>query len=135
MIEPMYCNRCTSNACFKSDSILTCYGCGFHTKNEWHKDIIQNLEEFEATIPELYKSLKYVDENGYYWYPQTINITSKGMVFADGESILNWKWCAVPAVETKKKNKSTYSMDMSQAEYFDERDFMEALDFIRYYEK
>jgi hypothetical protein len=98
------------------------------------------LTQFEETLPELYKALKYADkESECVFYPSVINILSKGMVFADGSSALDWRWAAVAATEIPEGEKSkflpnqTYKMDMTTIQHFDEKDFMDALEHIGYY--
>lgn len=128
-MTPIDCPRCLSNAAFSNEEDKICYGCGFHTRKGWNKTKIKNLEKFEKDMPELYQSVRYIDENGSYWYPQTINLPQKGMVFADGSSPLTWKWCSVPL------NSNTGKVDMSLASYYDEKDFIEALDNIGFFSK
>lgn len=129
------CHRCTSDASYfieQGDTkMYFCYGCGFTSTNQ---------EIDESILPELYKDLKFIDkENNLIYYPSTINIPEKGMVFADGKSTRDWKWAAVlatkiPANEKKKFPKEQkYKMDMKTIQYFEEKDFMEALDYINYF--
>ena len=56
--------------------------------------------------------------------PNTVNVPSQGMVFADGTNGSNWKWGAVLPDESGEK------MDMSTIKHFSERDYIEALDYI-----
>ena len=63
------------------------------------------------------------------------------MVFAQGNNRENWRWTGVKAVALKEEEKKKYPkpgkkdeyyefrMDMSTAKY-EERDFMEALEYI-----
>ena len=128
------CPRCGSNACgeIKNESICfwSCYGCGFGSNST----IKTEINEY----PELYKDLKWKDNDNNIWYPITINIPEKGMVFAEGTSIMDWKWSAVKAVKIKKEEKEkfknqTHKMDMSKKKTFVEKDFMEALDYIGFF--
>jgi hypothetical protein len=120
------CPRCESNACSEvSNEKLTvwnCFGCGF-TSNSTMVD--SNIPLSEVVIPELYKALKFKDTKGYTWYPNSIMLEDKSMVFAEGTSTADWKWSAVQA-----KNGKT---DMTTKKEFIERDFMEALDYIGYF--
>lgn len=144
------CPRCTSNAMYtrfeEEDTAKfnkVCFGCGFNTGHWAHKDKI-TMEEIEAQLgmPELIKSLRFIDDEGYFWYPIIIHLPDKGMVFPDGTSSLNWRWASVLAVlitdedRTKHKfpKKEKFRMDMSTISHYDERDFMEALDNITYFE-
>ena len=137
------CSRCGSDACYEHStgpeySIYMCYGCGFTTNTLMKTDSVF-LEEQIVVLPELYKDLIYVDGEGKYWMPSTINIHDKGMVFVNGKTIENWKWSAVKAIEISENEKekfsevdekATYKIDMSTLKEFDEKDFMEALSYI-----
>jgi hypothetical protein len=144
------CPRCSSNACYhildtsetKSVNIYGCFGCGYQTNdaifNKVNQELVGNLEK---NMPELYRDIKWEDENGNYWYPQTINHPKQGMVFADGKDKESWKWSGVVAkpINSKDKNKfklgTTHVMDMTTKKEFDQADFMEALDYIGYFNK
>ena len=127
MIEKLLiCPRCESNACSEiSNDKLTvwnCFGCGFTSNSTMIKE---NIEQTEVTLPELYKALKFKDANGLHWYPNTVILDDKSMVFAEGNSIADWKWSAVQSKDGKA--------DMTTKKEFEERDFMEALDYIGYF--
>ncbi len=74
--------------------------------------------------------------------PQTNNEPKKGMVFANGTGVDNWKWAAVKAVAVTEEEKYKfpipkqpgkfyeYRMDMETLQHFEERDFMDALSYI-----
>lgn len=122
------CSRCGSDACYVqevNDKIKTysCFGCGFITNTLMTKDS-EFLNEQMESLPDLYKELMGEDENGLVWMPNTINVPSQGMVFADGTNGSNWKWGAVLPDESGEK------MDMSTIKHFEERDYIEALDYI-----
>ena len=134
------CNRCGSDACYETDlgadyKISMCYGCGFTTNTLMHKDS-KFLEEQLEVLPEIYKDLVTEDSTGQYWMPSTINNPEQGMIFIDGTSTKDWKWAACPAIEIPEEEKdrfpegSTHKMDMQNVKRFDERDFIEALDYI-----
>ncbi len=120
------CSRCGSNACseISNDKVIIwiCMGCGFTSNNTITND---NVEQMESTLPELYKALKYKDQDGKYWYPNSVMLDDKSMVFAEGTSIEDWKWSAVQSKDGKA--------DMTTKQEFVERDFMEALDYIGYF--
>jgi hypothetical protein len=141
------CPRCESDACYVdevSKDIKThfCYGCGFQTNS-----LMKEEEEFYNQqiefLPELYKDLIYTDENGLKWMPSAINVADKGMVFANGTSSNNWNWSAVKAVPVTEEEKEKYPipnkegefyewrMDMTTKSNFSERDFMDALSYIK----
>jgi len=134
------CPRCGSDACYEQDlgadyKVHMCYGCGF-TTNTLMTNESEFLEEQLEVLPELYKDLVYEDENGQHWMPSTINNTEQGMIFIDGTSTKDWKWAACPAIEIPEEEKdrfpegATHKMDMQNVKRFEERDFIEALDYI-----
>jgi len=122
------CSRCGGNACHEASNdqltMWSCFGCGFTANSTLTDD---KLEEVEAIIPQLYKDLKFKDEKGLYWYPNSVMLEDRSMVFADGRSIDDWKWAGVQSKEGKA--------DMTAVKYFDEKEFMEALDYIGFFEK
>jgi ribosomal protein L37AE/L43A len=121
------CPRCGSNACSEvSNDKLTvwnCFGCGF-TSNSTLID--ENIKTTEEVLPELYKALKQKIDK-YHWYPNTVILDDKSMVFAEGNSTEDWKWSAVQSKEGKA--------DMTTKQEFAERDFMDALEYIGYFNK
>ena len=122
------CSRCGSDAAYVlevNDKIKTysCFGCGFITNTLMTRDS-EFLNEQMESLPDLYKELMGEDENGLVWMPNTVNVPSQGMVFADGTNGSNWKWGAVLPDESGEK------MDMSTIKHFSERDYIEALDYI-----
>jgi hypothetical protein len=122
------CPRCGGNACHEVSNdkltIWSCFGCGFTANST---TVEENLENIEAVMPQLYKDLRFKDENDYHWYPSTVLLDDKSMVFADGRSKEEWKWTAVQSKDGKA--------DMSTAQQFEEKDFMEALDYIEFFTK
>jgi len=122
------CTRCKSNACSEISNgqvtIWICMGCGF-TSNNTITDV--NREQMESTLPELYKALKYKDESGKYWYPNSVMLEDKSMVFAEGTSVEDWKWSAVQSKDGKA--------DMTTKKEFLEREFMDALEYVGYFNK
>lgn len=145
------CDRCGSDACYTqevNESIKNyfCYGCGFQSNSVMIKDSDFFNEQLEM-LPNLHKELMGEDESGKIWMPITINLPEKGMVFANGPSIENWKWAAVKAVPVKEEEKEKYPipgkkgefykwrMDMDTLTEFEEKDFIEALDFVGVFNK
>tara|TARA_B100000927_G_scaffold251806_1_gene216781 strand:+ start:52 stop:507 length:456 start_codon:yes stop_codon:yes gene_type:complete len=140
------CDRCGSDACYVQEvneeiTNYQCYGCGFITNTLLKKDS-RFFEEQMELLPNLYKELMGEDESGKIWMPSTVNQPEKGMIFANGNSIDNWKWAAVLAVPVKEEEKEKYPiphkegeyyewrMDMDTMKEFDEKDYIEALDYI-----
>jgi len=122
------CPKCGGNACHEASNnkltVWSCFGCGF-TANTTTTDL--NIETIEAVMPQLYIDLKFKDQKGYYWYPSTVILEDKSMVFAEGTSIGDWKWSAVQTKDGKT--------DMTTKKEYEINDFMEALDYIGFFEK
>ena len=120
------CPRCSSNACSEMSNgtvtIWVCMGCGFTSNNTITNT---NVEQMETTLPELYKALRYRDEDGKYWYPNSVVLEDKSMVFAEGITSMDWKWSAVQSKDGKA--------DMTTKQEFAEREFMDALEYIGYF--
>jgi hypothetical protein len=82
----------------------------------------------------------FVDENKQVWFPSTITLPEKGMVFLDGTSKENWKWAAVTATKILEEEKSkfpkdqTHKMNMKEIKHFEQRDFMDSLDVIGFFD-
>lgn len=138
------CKRCGSNACYEqgvneSTTTWLCMGCGFTTSTLMIEgsEVIKNILE---TSPELYKELLHTDQDGHIWVPSTVTLPKKGMVFIDGTDKSNWKWSAVRAIPILKEEQhkypegQTHKMDMKNARHFEQRDFMDALEVIGFYE-
>jgi hypothetical protein len=145
--EIINCPRSGGNLCYKVQVAPEIYNymsisCGFWTNSfmtEGHEFYMQQME----TLPELYKDLAWTDsETGLVWLPNTINIEDKGMVFANGTNISNWRWAAVKAIEIPEEDREKhpipgkpgefmkYKMDMKNMKTFEERDYMDALSYI-----
>ena len=92
------------------------------------------------TAPELHKDLLHKDKDGRVWLPATITLPAKGMVFLDGTNKEDWKWSAVKAVTIPKEDLAkypegqTHKMDMPNGKKFEKKDFMDALEYIGFYQ-
>jgi uncharacterized Zn finger protein len=122
------CPRCGGNACHEVSNdrltVWSCFGCGFTSNSTLTKE---KLEEVESVVPQLYKDLRFQDKKGLYWYPSTVILEDKSMVFADGRNKNEWTWAAVQSKEGKA--------DMETIKYFEEKEFIEALDYIDFFIK
>lgn len=134
------CSRCGSDACYEQDlganyKVYMCYGCGFTTNTLMTEDS-EFLEEQLDVLPEIYKDLLYTDDKGLNWIPSTINLPEKGMIFINSTTTEGWEWSACPAKELTEEELSkfpegtTHKMDMKSVKHFNERDFIEAIDYI-----
>lgn len=138
-----------SNACYEQNfeqdgkEITTwlCFGSGFTTSTLMTEGS-KPVKDLTETSPELYKDLMHVDKDGKVWFPATITLPEKGMVFVDGKSTKDWKWSAVKAIKlTEEEIKSgkfpkgqEWKMDMANAKLYGQRDFMDALETIGFYD-
>ena len=138
------CPHCGGNACYEqqvNEEVKTnfCFGCGFSTSTLMTVNS-RLLTETLDTSPSLYKDLMYTDDKNQVWFPATVTIPEKGMVFLDGTSKDSWKWAAVKAVEILEEEKSKfpkdqkYKMDTKNTKFFEQRDFMEALDCVGFFD-
>jgi len=120
------CLKCGGDACSEiTNEVVTiwiCMGCGF-TSNNTITDA--NVTEMEATLPELYKDLRFKDKDGKYWYPNSVILDDKSMVFAEGTNVQDWMWTAVQAKDGKT--------DMTTKKEFQIHEFMDALEYIDYF--
>ena len=133
------CKRCGGNACYEqniNEKVTTwlCWGCGFTTSTLMGKgsEVVAQAVE---TSPELYKDLMFEDKDGLTWLPATLTLPSKGMVFIDGTNKDNWEWAGVQAIPLQEEDKKvsedqTHKMDMKNVKHFEQKDFMEAADYI-----
>jgi hypothetical protein len=139
------CKRCEGNACLQQDyennvTGWICFGCGFTTSTEM-KDKSELMESLFETLPELYKDLAYVDDNSHVWVPCTVSLPDKGIVFLDGTSPDTWNWSGVLSVPLKEEEKYRFpegqntKVDYNNKKTFDKKDFMDALEYIGFFEQ
>lgn len=137
------CKVCGGNACYEQRieeadvTTYLCFGCGMSTSTLMQKDSTL-VKETEEVSPDLYKDLS-VEKEGLVWFPATISIPEKGMVFIDGTDKSNWSWKAAKAVRILEEEKEKYPkgqeyrVDMSNGKSFGKRDFLDALDYITFF--
>jgi len=138
------CPHCGGNACYEqvvSQEVKTsfCFGCGYSTSTLMLEGESLVQKTLEAS-PELYKDLMFVDADKKVWFPSTVTLPNKGMVFLDGTTKDNWQWAAVNSIEILEEEKAkfpkgqTTKMDMKNIKHFEKEDFMEALDAIKFFD-
>jgi hypothetical protein len=140
------CKRCKGNACYeqhidKDTTTWLCLGCGFTTSTLMTEGGKVTADLIE-TSPELYRDLLFTDEDKRVWAPATITLPGSGMVFLDGSSKEEWKWSAVKAIRITPEERTTKSfpkdqthkMDMPEAKFFEQNEFMDALEVINFYD-
>jgi len=135
------CSKCGSDACYvkkpsKDVTLEWCLGCGFVSNTLLIRDTEFWDEQMEI-LPELNKFLMVEEEDtGKVWMPSFIHYPELGMVFANGTSPETWKWGAVKTIlmtaeeQEKLKTEEKYKADYSTLKEFDEKDYMEALDYV-----
>lgn len=137
------CPKCGGDACYetKHDTYThyLCFGCGYTTNTFWN-DENKVFEKIQETVPALYQEIRWKDEaTKNYWYPNTVNLKTKGMVFADGKSKDDWRWASIPAELIPKKDKwkhppnQTHKIDATKVKYFEQNEYMDALEHIGYF--
>ena len=138
--EMIICPKCGCDGCYKTPINETkfnyfCWGCGFQT-NDLIKEGEFDIEAYEETLPELYKDVKYIDEEKRIWYPISINIQDKGTVFLNGKTSENTFWSAIKVVSLSEEEKQQpkykgleYKSDAKSLKEFG-NDFIEACDYI-----
>ena len=142
------CPKCGGDACYVTPmnaekNNYFCFGCGFQTNDLMVMGEF-DFETYEETLPELYKDIKVNDGDNRVWYPITINIEDKGTVFAKGTTLLNWQWAGVKVKEVSKEEQEKfkvpgtdkvykYKTDMTTLKECGQRDFMDALEYIGFF--
>jgi len=138
--EMIICPKCDCDGCYKTPinetkSNYFCWGCGFQT-NDLMKEGEFDFTAFEETMPELYKDVKYTDQESRVWYPISINLPDRGTVFLNGTSKEDIKWSAIKVIELTEEEKKepkykslTYKSDAKSLQNFGE-DFIEACDYV-----
>ena len=139
------CPKCGCDGCYvtpinETKSNYFCWGCGFQT-NDLMVEGEFDFAQYEETMPELYKDIKYVDKQKRVWYPISINLPDKGTVFISGRSTEEVQWSAikvVPLTEEEKKQPKyknlKYKSDAKSLKHFG-NDFIEACDYMGMFDK
>jgi hypothetical protein len=138
-----------SDACYEStieqngENITTwlCFGSGF-TSSTLMTEGSKAVSDLLETAPELYKDLLHVDKDKKVWVPATITLPGKGMVFLDGSNTEQWNWSAVRAVRLTEEDVKSgkypegheFKMDMQNKKIYGKNDFMDALEFIGFFD-
>jgi hypothetical protein len=139
------CAKCKApDSCYAQDinefhKSYVCLNCGFQT-NDLMREGEFDFEQYELELPELYKDVKYTDEEGRMWYPNIINIEDKGTVFVNGTSKDNWEWCGIKSIPlTHEEKESTrfkgknYKSDSTTLQNFG-TDYFAAADYIGFFD-
>lgn len=130
------CPHCGSSLCYETQTPYyaqwMCFNCGYgSTSNLLNGSSL--VESSRESLPELLKDLEFIDEEGFVWYPNTINIPSKGILFPNGPSSSNWHWSVAPSIELKEEEKArfpkgqTHKIDFKRMKNYPKENFSEAI--------
>lgn len=137
------CPICESKLCYQqvydTDSFSkTCFSCGMSTNSAMKEGGDADKKAIDTTA-DLYKDLRTVDKDGLVWYPATITLPEKGMVFLDGTSKEDIGWAAVKMGPIPKNERSkfppgqSHKLDMNTYVKFDKDQFTEAANSIGFF--
>jgi hypothetical protein len=137
------CNHCGSHLCYEikineTQNAYSCVTCGF-SATDLLKDGEYDVEGFEESFPELYKDLKFIDEDKRAWYPLYMQ-NEIGIIFLDGTDKENWGWAGIknrPLTEAEQKvyteqgkEVPPHKSDSDTMKHFGKLGFLQALDYI-----
>lgn len=135
------CRKCGSPLCYERHlgGVISwdCIQCGFNTNTL----LLVNTEavvSYESMIPTLFRDIKFVDQDGFVWFPTTITKEGVGIIFPDGTSKDNWFWAFAPHIPVTEDEKERfkkkeggyhkYKTDMKNVLHFDKEYFSRALE-------
>lgn len=136
------CKKCGHSTCYEqiipseNSEVVSwlCLTCGFTSSSIMKEGTRLDNLALESS-PELYKALRFVDTEGFVWYPSTVTVPTVGMVFIDGKNVKDWKWCAARAVAISEEDRlkgnyepeQTHKMDMKNSMLFGQHEFIVAM--------
>jgi hypothetical protein len=137
------CIMCGSKLCyhqvFDADNFSkTCFSCGMSTNSVMKEGGEADKKALETT-PDLYKDLRTVDSDRLVWYPVTITLPGKGMVFLDGtgRGDIGWASVKMTPIPTEEKSKfppgQSHKLDMTTYVKFEKDQFTEAANSIGFF--
>jgi hypothetical protein len=80
-------------------------------------------------LPELIKDLEFTDSDGFVWYPSTINVPEKGILFPNGSGSNTWGWSVASLIPISKQEKARfpknqkYKVDLKNVRNFPREEF------------
>jgi|LakMenE18May11ns_1017448.scaffolds.fasta_scaffold9770066_2 hypothetical protein len=130
------CPHCEAEMCYEYHNPhfiqWMCFNCGYGSTSHMVKDS-DFVKSSKEVLPELIKDLEFTDENDFIWYPSTINVPEKGILFPNGNNKDNWMWAVAPLTLIKKEEKSrfpkkqTHKVDLNNMQYFPREEFARAV--------
>lgn len=130
------CPHCKSRLCYAQQlddqETWMCFHCGY-TSTTQMKEGTPVEKAVTEKHPNLYQDLKFVDPDGYVWYPAVLTVPGRGMLYIDGSSTADWQWAVTPMrtlTEKERKLKQfrnqEYAADMKRTKYYGKEGFIEA---------
>lgn len=130
------CSHCEAEMCYQynhpSYIQWMCFNCGYGSTSHMVQDS-DFVKASKETLPELIKDLEFTDKDGFVWYPSTINVPEKGILFPNGGTKETWYWTVAPLVPIKEEEKErfpkdqTHKVDLSNMEHFLQESFASAV--------
>jgi hypothetical protein len=130
------CPHCEAEMCYEYHNPQyiqwMCFNCGYGSTSHMVKDS-DFVKSSKEVLPELIKDLEFTDNDGFVWYPSTINVPKKGILFPNGNNKDNWMWAVAPLTSIKKEEKSrfpkkqTHKVDLNNMQYFPKEEFAKAV--------
>ena len=130
------CPHCEAEMCYEYHNPQyiqwMCFNCGYGSTSHMVKDS-DFVKSSKEVLPELIKDLEFTDENDFVWYPSTINVPEKGILFPNGNNKDNWMWAVAPLTPITKEEKSrfpkkqTHKVDLNNMQYFSREEFARAV--------
>jgi len=121
------CFNCNSEHIEIADGMTLCKDCGFYTmkgfnvlsKNYYDKPKTE-FDGFLKSQPLLVQSLKLYDETQkLYWIPFILNVYPVGIIYPNGTSLDNWKWCFSVYKPIQISERSKYPNPNKPGEFFE----------------
>jgi hypothetical protein len=140
-ISPITGNKCVIIEADENANINSymCMESGYTTTDNFKTDS-KSVEQYEKTITELMREIKFIDEKtNLVWYPSFLHIPGAGMLYCSGDK-QNMKWEVAPVVEiigderlkypipNKKGEYYTSKLDTENSIKYDKENFTDALD-------
>jgi hypothetical protein len=130
------CPHCEAEMCYEYHNPhyiqWMCFNCGYGSTSHMVKDS-DFVKSSKEVLPELIKDLEFTDKHDFVWYPSTINVPEKGILFPNGNNKDNWMWAVAPLTPIKKEEKSrfpkkqTHKVDLNNMQYFPKEEFARAV--------
>jgi len=113
-----------------------CFTCGF-TTNSQMKEGFEMEQTVTAKQSQLYRDIRFIDQEGLIWYPATLSTPDKGMIYLDinkneeGKPVLNWAATPLRKLTPKEQRSKKYRgmkyvADTKNTKLFGHMGFMEA---------